>query len=59
VGSAKLNRNVLCQSLFTINVLDKTIYLTKNWRKGEERKEELKWLKKERERRFEDKYIIL
>jgi len=27
------NRNVLCQSLFRINVLDKTIYLTKKWRK--------------------------
>jgi len=28
------NKNVLCQSLFRINVLDKTIYLTKKWRKG-------------------------
>jgi hypothetical protein len=32
--------NVLCQSLFRINDVGKTIYLTKKWRKGQERKKD-------------------
>jgi hypothetical protein len=44
---------VLCQSLFRIEVSDKTIYLTHKWRKGKEIKKEKR--KKVAEERKEKK----